>query len=57
MPKPVIATINNFMHSPLTEEDFDPIKIAAMDCIPSVEVENRKLVIGDRRQDSRRETI
>jgi len=49
MPKPVISTISNFLDTPLTEEDFDPEKIAAMACIPEY-IEREQ----DRRQNDRR---
>ena len=49
MPKPVISTISNFLDTPLTEEDFDPEKIAAMACIPEYIERNQ-----DRRQNDRR---
>lgn len=56
IPKPVISTISNFLDTPLTEEDFDPVKISAMSCIPEYSDNfdndcNRK---EDRRQDNRR---
>jgi hypothetical protein len=54
MPKPVISTISNFIGTPLTEEDFDPVKIAAMQCIPEY-IENNRL--QDRRQEDRRAEV
>lgn len=36
MPKPVVATINSWIHYELSEDDFDPVKIKAMEIIPEV---------------------